>query len=92
MQILTTSIPLSNSRDGGRGRVHFKKSLSLPDFTYITNQVYNILGEQVLTETLRSAQGDNVININSQPNGIYFYRVVSENGNLVGEGKIVIEK
>jgi hypothetical protein len=32
------------------------------------------------------------LDLSSNPNGIYFYRVVSENGDLVGEGKIVIEK
>ncbi len=60
-------------------------------------EVFNILGEKVLKQILRSAQpartgtggDDNLINITNQPNGIYFYRVVSETGDLVGEGKIV---
>jgi uncharacterized repeat protein (TIGR03803 family) len=55
-------------------------------------EVYNVLGGQVLTETLRSAQGDNLINMSEQPNGVYFYRVVGQSGELVGEGKLVIEK
>jgi len=55
-------------------------------------QVYNVLGQQVLTETLHSAQGDNSIDLSSQPNGIYLYRVLQEDGSLVGEGKLIIQK
>jgi hypothetical protein len=73
-------------------------------------QIYNILGENVFTETLvrmiparmnlsgwhpgglRSAQGDNLINLKGQPNGLYFYRVSKSDGSLIGEGKIVIQK
>jgi Secretion system C-terminal sorting domain len=51
--------------------------------------VYNVLGENVLTESLRSAQGDNLINLTNQPNGVYFYRVLSETGGLIGEGKLI---
>ena len=55
-------------------------------------EIYNVLGEKVLTETLRSAQGDNSIDLSAQPNGIYLYRVISETGNLVGQGKMIIQK
>lgn len=59
-----------------------------------------MLGQQVYTETLRSAQpartgkggGDNLINLNDKPNGIYLYRVLKETGDLIGEGKIVITR
>ena len=54
--------------------------------------VYNVLGEKVLTETLRSAQGDNTIEVRGQPDGIYVYRILSDNGNLLGEGKLIIQK
>jgi len=54
--------------------------------------MYNMLGEQVLTETLRSAQGDNAIDLSNQPNGIYFYRVIANSGELMGEGKMIIQK
>jgi hypothetical protein len=55
-------------------------------------KVYNVLGEQVLTETLRSTQGDNTVDITNQPNGVYLYRVIANNGELIGEGKLVIQK
>jgi len=55
-------------------------------------KVYNILGQQVLTETLHSAQGDNTVDMSNQPNGIYLYRVMNEDGTLIGEGKVVVQK
>ncbi len=55
-------------------------------------EVYNVMGQNVLKETLRSTQGDNLIDLKNQPNGVYFYRVINEDGSLVGEGKVVIEK
>ncbi len=53
-------------------------------------EIYNVFGEKVLTETLGSAQGDNAIDLSSQPSGIYLYRVISETGALLGSGKVVI--
>lgn len=55
-------------------------------------EVYNVWGEKVFTGTLRSTQGDNSINLSNQPNGVYFYRITGENENLIGEGKLVIQK
>ena len=55
-------------------------------------EVYNVMGQKVLTEILRAVQGDNHINLTNQPNGVYFYRVLKEDGSVVGEGKMVIEK
>jgi hypothetical protein len=65
-----------------------------------TIEIYNVLGVQVLTETTptllpHSGGGVSVsypINISYEPNGVYFYRVVAENGNLIGEGKVLIQK
>ncbi len=55
-------------------------------------EIYNIMGQQVYFATLKQVQGDNLIDLTGQPNGIYLYRVISENGNLIGEGKVVIQK
>jgi hypothetical protein len=32
------------------------------------------------------------INVSALPEGIYFYRVITENGSLIGEGKEVIQR
>lgn len=73
----------------------FTLSLSNPD-SYrdekCSVEIYNVMGQMVLTETLRSTQGDNRINLTGQPGGVYFYRVLKEDGGLLGEGKVVVEK
>ena len=51
-----------------------------------------MIGERVLSEILRSTQDDNLIELTGQPNGVYLYRVMKEDGELVGEGKVVIQK
>jgi uncharacterized repeat protein (TIGR03803 family) len=53
-------------------------------------EIYNMLGENVLTEILHSVQDDNRINLTGQPSGIYFYRVLNQNGGLLGEGKFAV--
>ena len=57
-----------------------------------TIEVYNILGEKIYNATLKQVQGDNSINISNQPNGVYLYRVIANSGELIGEGKLVIQK
>ncbi|HTB32295.1 MAG TPA: T9SS type A sorting domain-containing protein [Bacteroidia bacterium] len=54
-------------------------------------EVYNIMGQKVMVAT-RQLADDNLINMSNQPNGIYFYRIIANGGNILGEGKLVIEK
>jgi hypothetical protein len=54
-------------------------------------EVYNILGEKVYNAPLQQAQSDNTIDLSSQPAGIYLYRLISEKGNLLSEGKLIKE-
>jgi len=55
-------------------------------------EIYNILGEKVFTRNLSTTKGTNTINVSNQPNGVYLYRIISDNGNLLGEGRISIQK
>jgi len=55
-------------------------------------EVYNVLGEKVYSHQLLLANSQFLIDLSSQPNGVYFYRVVNESGGLLGDGKLVIEK
>ena len=55
-------------------------------------EIYNILGEKVYTRNLSTTKGTNTINVGNQPNGVYLYRIISDNGNLLGEGRISIQK
>lgn len=53
-------------------------------------EVYNSLGQKVFTSMLTSQT--NNISITDQPNGIYFYRVISQAGEPINEGKLVLTK
>jgi len=55
-------------------------------------EVYNVLGQSVYNATLKQVQGDNAIDLTSQPSGLYLYRVIIQDGNLLGQGKIIIQK
>ncbi len=52
--------------------------------------IYNILGEQVEHAPLNATTTQ--IKMGNKTEGLYLYRVITEKGNLIGEGKFVIEK
>jgi len=54
-------------------------------------EIYNMLGEKVYSQ-LSTFSSPLSINLSNQPNGIYLYRIISESGDLLGDGKIVIQK
>ncbi|HXB13572.1 MAG TPA: T9SS type A sorting domain-containing protein, partial [Bacteroidia bacterium] len=56
-------------------------------------EVYDMLGEKVYTSSLIPLQmGSSVqIDIGSKASGLYLYRVITETGSLVGEGKFILE-
>jgi uncharacterized repeat protein (TIGR03803 family) len=56
-----------------------------------TIEIYNVLGEQVYSQFNIQNPTFN-INLSGQLNGIYLYRIKSNSGELIGEGKIVIQK
>ncbi|MGP8214070.1 MAG: T9SS type A sorting domain-containing protein [Bacteroidia bacterium] len=64
-------------------------------------EVYNMLGEKIASSN--SSKGGEfyslplggegwAIDLNNQPNGIYLYRINSEDGNLISSGKLIIQK
>ena len=52
-------------------------------------QFFNVLGENVFSTTLNKVSTP--LNLSNHPAGIYLYRAMDEQGNLAGEGKVVIE-
>jgi hypothetical protein len=52
--------------------------------------IYNVLGEEICQTKLNL--GNTEISLSGQPGGIYFYRVIKETGEFIGNGKIIIEK
>ena len=55
-------------------------------------EVYNVLGEKIYNALLTTFNSQFNVDLSSNPNGIYLYRVVGVNGELIGEGKLVIQK
>ncbi len=53
-------------------------------------EIYNVLGEKVFTEPLN--QSNSNINLSGQPMGVYLYRVVTQTGELVATGKVVVQR
>jgi hypothetical protein len=70
-----------------------KFTLSITNYELgITNiEVYNILGEKVYSQFNIQNPTFN-IDLSANPNGIYLYRVISEDGSLIGGGKVIIQK
>jgi uncharacterized repeat protein (TIGR03803 family) len=64
--------------------------LILPQTEKSNFELYNELGEEMKNEKIlmKTAQ----IDISSEPDGVYFYRVVKEDGTLAGSGKVVIAR
>jgi len=69
----------------------FVLSFNQPD-TQTKIEIYNILGEKVFDDVINQSQKQYRLNMSSQPNGIYFYRVTAINGTLIREGKLSIDK
>jgi hypothetical protein len=86
----SSTISVSPNPSNGRFIVSFSHPKRVSGSQTIT--IYNILGESVLKETLRSTQGDNLIDMSNQPNGVYLFRVLNGSGELIGEGKLVVQK
>jgi uncharacterized repeat protein (TIGR03803 family) len=55
-------------------------------------EVFNMLGSKVYDGMLMQTQHNEQINLGIQPDGLYFYRVLDENGNLISNGKLIIQK
>ncbi len=53
-------------------------------------EMYDVSGQKMSSISANDASMQ--VNMPNQPNGVYFYRVLSENGALIGEGKLIIQK
>lgn len=57
-----------------------------------TIEIYNMLGEKVSSNYQITKSSNYQIDLTNQPNGVYFYRVITENGELIGDGKLIITR
>jgi hypothetical protein len=51
-------------------------------------EIYNLLGEKIFVSELNADQ--TIIDLNEQPNGIYFYSIKNSSG-IIGNGKLLID-
>jgi len=54
-------------------------------------EIYNTFGQQIYSQ-FNIQHSTFSIDLSSQPNGVYLYRVINENGNDISNGKFVIGK
>ncbi len=57
-------------------------------------EVYTVLGEEVYSASLPQTPKEALrkIDLGSQPTGIYLYRIISEKGDFIASGKLIIQK
>lgn len=56
-----------------------------------TVEVYNMLGEKVYSQ-LSIAHFPLSIDMRNLPDGVYLYKILANNGELIGDGKLVVQK
>lgn len=57
-----------------------------------TIEFYNVLGEKVSSVKFSTLSTPLAINISSNPAGMYLYRILADTGNLICDGKLIIQK
>ena len=55
-------------------------------------EIYNVLGEKVYSHYQITKLSNYQIDISNQPSGIYLLRVLSADGTLIGQKKIILSK
>ncbi len=55
-------------------------------------EIYSILGTKIFDGFLNPVGHSTEINLTTQPNGIYFYKVLGSTGKITTEGKLIIQK
>ncbi len=71
---------------------HFIVDVTSEDASAKNIEIYTMLGQKIYSEPLLNPQGKNNMYMDTRASGIYFYRVLSDSGNLIGEGKLILEK
>jgi len=63
-----------------------------PDVKYL--EIYNVMGKRIYSSTYQPSVIDYQsysIDISTQPAGVYLYRLLNQSGNLVDEGKLLVQ-
>jgi hypothetical protein len=54
-------------------------------------EIYNVLGEQVYSQ-LSNLNAQLSIDLSSKPDGVYLYKIVTEDGTMLASGRLIIRK
>ena len=84
--IVNNSVTIYPNPNSGKFTIHLLTQSGKPIV-----EIYNFLGVQVFKEALNNSEANNNISLTGQPSGLYFYRIVNESGDLMGNGKFVIQ-
>ncbi len=97
---LSSSVPMGiSSMNAGNGVVSLYPNPNNGVFQIAGSQqllansqieIYNMLGEKVYSHYQITTPSEYQIDLSSQPAGIYLFRVITETGYLIGEGKFEI--
>jgi hypothetical protein len=89
-QLKTTNYELRLYPNPNDGKFTIEMANSHQPIANSRIEIYNVLGQVIYTRDVSALSIiDCQLSINS---GVYFYRVVAEDGELIGDGKFVIEK
>jgi Secretion system C-terminal sorting domain len=53
-------------------------------------EIYNCLGQKI--QTLQASNTFMQLDLSAYASGVYFYRVSTDSGTLIGEGKVIVER
>ncbi len=91
IQSLSNNGSISVYPNPSTGQFNFSIASGVQPQSQITLEIYTVLGEMVYrSQSINHSSFS--IDLNSQPNGVYFYRLVNTDEGLIGEGKLVIGK
>jgi hypothetical protein len=86
-QVSTTNNAVKAYPNPSKGIFTIEAELPMPNSVL---EVDNMMGQQILREQVNLTKND--IDLSGQPEGIYFYRLLNNEGNLIGAGKLVVQK
>jgi hypothetical protein len=90
--VSSTVYPNPNNGSFQLGIRNYQLSEGIPMGGTAANvEIYNMLGEKVYSSALNIQNSTFSINLGTKSAGLYHYRVVSEAGNLITNGKFIIE-
>jgi hypothetical protein len=89
IQEATQSVKLFPNPNNGKFTIQLANSYKLTANSSL--EVYNMLGEKIYSTSFTINYSQFTIDLGPKSAGVYMYRVLTETGDLVSEGKFVIE-